>query len=379
MLILGAVAGAGIRYYVENRARTVANRLPQRLVDWEQARKMALRVSQWEQAPVRDRAVRREQYAALVKQSEPLIAEYLGVQLPHPIDRVYVFDRREWLEANFTSFEHIFRPIEEMYAENNDRRGPFAILMGDVNKQVIGAQIGVLLGFLARRVLGQYDLSLFSPEPTVQGALYFVEPNIARIQTGLGLNPDDFRLWIALHETTHVFEFEAYPWVREHFNHLVYQYFEQLNDQLGILGGNLGQVINRVLQNRDGSKHWIEMMLTPQQREIFDQLQALMSLVEGYGNHVMNAIGRELLPSFDRIEQRMEQRQRSRSLFDQVFFRVTGLDLKMAQYQQGEQFVNTIASSHGIAFAAQVWDRAENLPTMEEIRNPQRWIARMGG
>jgi coenzyme F420 biosynthesis associated uncharacterized protein len=121
------------------------------------------------------------------------------------------------------------------------------------------------------------------------------------------------------------------------------------------------------------------MMLTPQQREIFDQLQALMSLVEGYGNHVMNAIGRELLPSFDRIEQRMEQRQRSRSLFDQVFFRVTGLDLKMAQYQQGEQFVNTIASSHGIVFAAQVWDRAENLPTMEEIRNPQRWIARMGG
>jgi putative hydrolase len=104
-----------------------------------------------------------------------------------------------------------------------------------------------------------------------------------------------------------------------------------------------------------------------------------MSLVEGYGNHVMNAIGRQLLPSFDQIEQRMEQRQQNRSLIDQVIFRVTGLDLKMAQYQQGEEFVNSVVRSHGIAFAAKVWERPENLPTMEEIRNPQYWIARMGG
>jgi coenzyme F420 biosynthesis associated uncharacterized protein len=251
--------------------------------------------------------------------------------------------------------------------------------MGDINRQVLGAQLGVLLGFLARRVLGQYDLSLLSPEPMVQGALYFVEPNISHVQTHLGLSDNDFRLWIALHETTHVFEFEAYPWVREHFNSLVYQYFEQLNDQLTVMGGNIGQLITRILQNRGSNQHWIELMLTPQQRQIFEQLQALMSLVEGYGNHVMNAIGEQLLPSFPRIEQRMEQRRQNRSLFDQVFFRVTGMDLKMAQYQQGEQFVNTVVQSHGIDFAARVWERAENLPTMDEIRNPQHWIARMGG
>jgi coenzyme F420 biosynthesis associated uncharacterized protein len=378
-LVIGAVAGAGVRYYIETRARATERRGSKSLVDWDQARNMALRVSQWEQAPVHDRASRREQYAALVQQSEPLIAEYLGVQLPQPVSRIYVFDRREWLEANFVSFEHIFRPIEEIYERNRSSQGAFATVMGDINRQVLGAQLGVLLGFLARRVLGQYDLSLLSPEPMVQGALYFVEPNIGRVQTGLGLNDNDFRLWIALHETTHVFEFEAYPWVREHFNSLVYQYFEQLNDQLNVMGGNIGQLITRILQNRGSNQHWIELMLTPQQRQIFEQLQALMSLVEGYGNHVMNAIGEQLLPSFPNIEQRMEQRRQNRSLFDQVFFRVTGMDLKMAQYQQGEQFVNTVVQSHGIEFAARVWERAENLPTMDEIRNPQRWIARMGG
>jgi coenzyme F420 biosynthesis associated uncharacterized protein len=378
-MVLGVVAGAGVRYYIESRARSLESQRQHRLIDWDQARRAALRVSQWEQAPVRDRARRREQYAALVQRSEPLIADYLGVQLPYDISRIYVFDRREWLEANFTSFEHIFQPIEEIYHSNSQSRGALATLMGDFNGRVLGTQIGMLLGFLGRRVLGQYDLSLLSPEPVVEGALYFVEPNISRIQRQLGLNDEDFRLWIALHETTHVFEFEAYPWVRAHFNSLVRQYFEQLNDQLSLFGGNIGQLVGRVTQNMGSGRHWIELMLTPEQRHIFEQLQALMSLVEGYGNHVMNAIGRQLLPSFDQIERRMEQRQQNRSLIDQVIFRVTGMDLKMAQYQQGEEFVNSIVRSHGITFAAKVWERPENLPTMEEIRNPHYWVTRMGG
>lgn len=378
LLVLGVVAGVGVRYYIESRSRSRADQ-PLRLVDWEQARKVALRVSHWEQAPVVNRAERRAQYAELVARSEPLIADYLGVSLPQPINRVYVFDRREWLEANFASFEQLFQPIEELYARTHQDQGALAVLFGDMNRRLIGAQLGVLLGFLARRVLGQYDLSLLSPDPAVRGALYYIEPNIARVQTQLGLSDHDFRLWIALHETTHVFEFEAYPWVRDHFNGLVYQYFDQLDDQMALFGSGIGRLLTRIGQNWGSNQHWIELMLTPEQRAIFDQLQALMSLVEGYSNHIMNAIGRQLLPSFSLIEQRMEQRQRSRSLFDQVFFRVTGLDLKLAQYQQGEQFVNTVVAQHGIAFAARVWEQPENLPTMAEIRSPQQWIARMGG
>lgn len=377
LLLLGVVAGAGVRYYIENRARTTEPQRSLRLIDWEQARKVALRVSQWEQAPIRDRALRRAQYTRLVERSEPLIADYLGVNLPQPINRVFVFDRREWLEANFTSFEQLFKPIEEIYERNGGARGALALLLGDFNSRVIGVQIGVLLGFLGRRVLGQYDLSLLSPDPGARGALYYVEPNIARVQQQLGLNDEDFRLWIALHETTHAFEFEAYPWVRTHFNDLLRQYFDQLNEQLESLGSGLGQMLGRVAQNWGNGRHWIELMLTPQQRQLFDQLQALMSLVEGYSNHIMNAIGRQLLPSFEQIEQRVAQRQQTRTLVEQLFNRLTGMDLKLAQYQQGEAFVNAVVSARGITFASRVWERTENLPTLEEIRNPQHWIARM--
>jgi coenzyme F420 biosynthesis associated uncharacterized protein len=379
ILLLGVVAGYGVRYMASRAASRASERGPARLIDWEQARRFALRVSQWDQAGIPDRAGRRAQYTRLVEQSEPLIAEYLGVQLPQPINRVYVVDRREWLEANFTSFEVLFAPVEELYARVGARQSALAASLGQINGVLIGSQMGMLLGFLARRVLGQYDLSLLSPDPQVRGSLYFVEPNIARVQTQLGLSDEDFRLWIALHECTHVFEFEAYPWVRPYFNALLRQFLDQLSTQLETLGVGLPQLLGRLIGGRESGRHWIERMLTPEQQQIFDQLQALMSLVEGYSNHIMNAIGGRLLPSFEQIEQRIQQRQQNRPLIEELFNRITGMDLKLAQYQQGEAFVNAVAQARGVAFVNRVWDRHENLPTMAEIREPQKWIARMGG
>ncbi len=373
-LLLGAVAGAGIRYYVETRARHT--RTAPRLIDWQQAHHVALRMVQEDNAPALDRAYRTAQYTRLVEQSEPLIAAYMGVNLPAPISRVSVFDRREWLAANFASFEKLFAPIEDLYLSQVANTDGLTMLMRDANSRLMGAQVGFLLGFLGRRVLGQYDLSLLSPDPSVRGSLYFIEPNIARVQQGLGLNDEEFRLWIALHETTHVFEFEAYPWVREHFNGLVRQYFDELNQQITLLGG-VGRLLERLVKSINTGQHWIEIMLTPEQRRLFDQLQALMSVVEGYGNHVMNAIGKQLLPSFEQIERRMQERQQHRPILDQIVFRVTGMNLKLVQYQQGEAFVNAVVAQRGIAFAGKVWEQPENLPTLDEIRNPAQWITRM--
>lgn len=374
-LLLGVAAGFAARYYLETRARN-STCPASGLIDWEQARQAALRLSQWEQAPVDNRAFRREQYARMVALSEPLIADYLGVRLPEPVSRIFVFDRREWLEANIVSFSQLFRPIEEMYEKNGGGRGALGVLMNDVSSKLLGVQIGGLLGYLAQRVLGQYDLSLLSAEAT-GGSLYFVEPNIARVQQQLGLSDEDFRLWITLHEMTHAFEFEAYPWVRTYFRELLEQNFALVSGQMLSSGNSLIDMLMRLLQGIGSGQHWIETVLTPEQRAVFDRIQALMSLIEGYGNHVMNAVGRRLLPSFNQIEQQIAQRQRQRTMLDQMVFRLTGLDLKLAQYQQGEAFVNAVVAARGVQFASRVWERPENLPSMDEIRNPGQWIVRM--
>ncbi len=374
-LLIGMAAGLAARYYLDARARN-GQRAQTGMIDWEQARQAALRISQWEQAPVDDRAFRSEQYARMVALSEPLIADYLGVRLPAPVTRIHVFDRREWLEANIVSFGQLFRPIEEMYERNGGGRGALGMMMNEVSSKLLGVQIGGLLGYLAQRVLGQYDLSILSAEST-GGALYFVEPNIARVQYQLGLNDHDFRLWITLHEMTHAFEFEAYPWVRSYFRHLIEHNLTLVSEQMLTSGNNLFDTLMRILQGVGSGQHWLEAALSPEQRAIFDRIQALMSLIEGYGNHVMNAVGRRLLPSFSQIEQQIAQRQRQRTLLDQMVFRLTGLDLKLAQYQQGEAFVNAVVAARGIDFASRAWERPENLPSLHEIRHPEQWISRI--
>jgi hypothetical protein len=144
ILLLGVVAGYGARYVASRVSRGAAGG-PTRLIDWGQARTFALRVSQWEQANIADRAARRQQYTRLVERSEPLIAEYLGVPLPEPINRVYVVDRREWLEANFSSFAVIFAPVEELYQRLGARQSGLGAALGQINGRIIGAQMGILL------------------------------------------------------------------------------------------------------------------------------------------------------------------------------------------------------------------------------------------
>ncbi len=374
ILLMGAIAGLGASYVASRRRPE--HWTDSRLIDWDLVRRTSLNVSQNDQAPVRNRAVARERYSDMVRRSEPLIADYLGVDLPEPIQRIVVMDRKQWLDTNIDNFAKLFEFVEDLYQRSASQVTVGATLAAGINRRVMSVQTGVLLGVLARKVLGQYDLSLLAPEPT-GGALYFVEPNIEAVQRNLGLDSHDFRLWIALHETTHAYEFEAYPWVREHFNGLLRRFFDTVNEQLLNMNGGFGALLSRIIENMGQGQHWMEALQTPVQREIFNELQALMSLVEGYSNHIMNAIGQQILPNFDEIEQRVEQRKGSRSLAEQLFNRVTGMDLKLAQYQQGQHFVDTVVQQRGVAFATRVWQRAENLPTMDEIRNPERWIARM--
>jgi len=266
-----------------------------------------------------------------------------------------------------------------MNADRNGGTSVISVLWGGANRTVVSAELGLLLGYLARRVLGQYDMALLGREPMDAGKLYYVEPNIANVEKTLGLPADDFRMWLALHETTHAFEFEAHPWVREYFNSLLGEYMEFLKADAehlnrGVRG--LRVFIDRARNRDDREGSWLEAIMTPEQRALFQRMQALMCIVEGYSNHVMNAVGRDLLPNYERIARRFEARQRQRTASEQMFARLTGLNLKMEQYRLGEAFIDQIARERGHDVARRVWNGPEYLPTMEEIREPSLWLAR---
>jgi coenzyme F420 biosynthesis associated uncharacterized protein len=380
----GAMAGAALGVWAGKRVQEFAKKdRPEGMIDWNRAREIATRMNKGDALTATERARLDAYYGELVARCIPIVSGYTGTSLPHDTERTYAFDRVDWVNANLEGFKRMFEPLEGL---DDGRRGKrmLAKAWDGVNQTMLSYEIGMLLGYMARRVLGQYDLALLGREPvTSTGKLYYVEPNIRGVESKLGLPTEDFRMWLALHETTHAFEFEAHPWVRLHFNGLLDRYMSFLKQDAeflkqGVQG--LKVFAKRMQQGRndsEGTGSWLEMLMDDEQRQLFSEMQAMMCVIEGYSNHVMNAVGKDLLENYDMISRKFEERQKQRSQADQLFAKLTGLDVKMEQYRQGERFIDQIANERGHAFAHRVWDKPENLPTMEEIREPARWIARI--
>ena len=220
--------------------------------------------------------------------------------------------------------------------------------------------------------------TLLGREPVTEGRLYFVEPNIASLERHYRLPGEEFRAWIALHEVTHAFEFEGHPWAREYMNTLLTDYLRSLAEDLfgNRPGGALGTFAGRIKDNLSASGHMLELMMSPQQRAVFQQLQALMALMEGYSNHVMQRVGTVHLKDHEVLRSTFESRARNRGAGERLFIKLTGLDVKLEQYALGERFCQQVVDARGIEFLNRVWEGPQHLPTLEEITAPERWVAR---
>jgi coenzyme F420 biosynthesis associated uncharacterized protein len=372
---MGIVVGGLLAMGATVAQRELVRRAGSRLIDWEAVRGIARR--RLGAADVRltfdERAAAEAFYREALIRIEPIVAEEIGAQLPEALERPAVIDRREWIDLNLATFEVLFARVEHILQESaGSADTPGRALARILNRSLGNQQLGFLMAFLARKVLGQYDLSLLAAGPATRGRLHFVEPNIVGTASAMRLPLAEFRTFIALHEATHAFEFEAYPWLREHFSSLVAESVEQFAAESGGLGARLRQA----LAGR-GNGHWLERMMTPGQLATFRRTQALMSLLEGYSNHVMNAAGERILPGFSQLHDRFERRNDTRSAVERAIMRITGLDLKMEQYVAGERFVDAVLAQRGRAFLNRVWQGPQQLPSLEEIRQPDRWIGRI--
>lgn len=387
----GAFAGAAIGVWASRKIKTMGSQAPgpvtsleaptraEGMIDWSRALQIAVAMNRGDTLTATERQKLDLYYGGLVDRCIPIVTEYTGSELPSSQHRTFAFDRVDWIHANIEGFQRMFKPIEELdLPASNGKAGR---MMTNVNQSILSYEIGLLLGYLARRVLGQYDLALLGREPVETGGkLYYVEPNIRAVEAKLSLPKEDFRMWLALHETTHAFEFEGHPWVRVHFNSLLERYMAFMKQDAehlkqGIQG--LRMFADRVRSRGDANGSWIEALMNDDQRALFNEMQAMMCVVEGYSNHVMNAVGKTLLPEYDLISRKFEERQRQRTQSEQLFARLTGLNVKMEQYRQGERFIDDIVSLRTHDVARRVWDGPEFLPTMDEIRTPSLWLERI--
>ncbi|MET3806201.1 coenzyme F420 biosynthesis associated uncharacterized protein [Nakamurella sp. UYEF19] len=304
--------------------------------------------------------------------AELIVRDTTGLGHGLPVEKAFVVDRPHWIEATAQGMAELTAPLAAKLAGKLDQ-APRA-------KTAAGAQLGVVLSFLSSRVLGQYD-PLAPPGPdSVSGApgrLLLVAPNIIKVERELHADPVDFRMWVCLHESTHRLQFTAVPWLREHFRGLVAEFGEAADTDASEL---LGRIVKAVKGGRGsaGGSSWIETVQTPEQRLIFDKLMALMTLLEGHADHVMDAVGPTVIPSVGEIRKSFTlRRKKGRGPFDRILRSLLGMDMKMAQYVKGAAFVSAVVDEVGMDAFNTIWTSPETLPTRAETTDPKGWIDRV--
>ena len=369
--LVGAVAGVA-----QNAFRRQARR---EMIDWDRVYQIGSLLSGSGLAGHMTRAQREEREAhfrAIVERVAPGMLDYLGSGSNAAFafsTRVEALDRAGWIEANIGSFGTVFEPVEEVLRARMGNR-----LSSPMNQQSSSIILGVLLGYLSRRVLGQYDPALLGKEAVTGGRLYLVAPNLEQARRQMGLPKDQFETWVVFHELTHSWQFEAHPWLREFMNQRVRELLVSASGKLAqIDAGELLRLAMRGELDIRQPQHLLIGLMTPEQRRIFDQLQGLMSLLEGFSNHVMDALGPGVLPDYGLIAEQFEARQQRKGQAEKLFIKMTGLEMKLEQYRIGERFVDQVVREKGIAFMNRAWERAENLPSLREIHQPDDWISRL--
>lgn len=298
-----------------------------------------------------------------------LVTAETGLALPGDPDVILV-SRREWVERNIASFRHILAPAERVLAESDD-------VSATVGRRLVAAETGALLGFLSRRVLGQYELVL--PTGDDGDSIAFVGSNILAMERAHQLRPSEFRMWIALHESAHRAQFVGVPWMRQHFLSLVERMVAAAQPTRLARARSL---LRRAADARRGRATFLDekgllgLFASPEQSEVLDEIQGLMCLLEGHGHVVMDRIGARLLPSQERMAALLKARRSDPRTA--AFLRLTGLEMKVRQYELGERFVLAVEREAGWGMLDRAWDSPTNLPTAPEIEDPARWLARVG-
>lgn len=320
-----------------------------------------------------------------VRVAELQVGRFTGLAGPVDVAQVRAVRRAVWVNANTESLKALLEPAARRLTDAIERSAgeqmpaeaaPMAGFLRQLSPMLLGAQVGQVLGTLAQRVLGQYDIAVPRSGP---GQLLFVVPNLATFERDWSLDPREFRTFVALHEVTHRFEF-AQGWVRDRFQALLDDYLSTLTLDIEALQSRFASVdpsdpdaLARFADEDDGGLFWAD--LDDEQRLKLGRIQAFMAAAEGYGDHVMQALGSEVLGTYPMIAEAMK-RYREGEHGDPVFERLLGVDMKREQYRTGRAFCEIVVDQTDEATLARMWDAPESMPSLPELDEPRLWLAR---
>ncbi|MFL5907999.1 MAG: zinc-dependent metalloprotease [Solirubrobacterales bacterium] len=348
--------------------------MPEGVVDWGLAERvagvLASSGSSWSGSE--------EQLRAESDSAAQLVRDYTGLKPKGPMPSAELVDRSEWARVNLESFRGLSAKVEEHLGERMKGSSRAGALQRTIVGAATGAEVGLAVGYLSQRVIGQYDVALIGPARAPR--LLFVGPNLSSARARLNVDRDLFLRWIALHETTHAVHFASVPWLRDHIGGIAEELFEKatLEVKLGELLGKLARLNPRELIRSVTNGELATLLWTEPQRQLVERLTAVMTLVEGYAEHVMDAVGDQLDPGFADLRRALDRDRERRGLLDSIVSKVLGLDMKLAQYRRGKAFADEVVRAHGIRTLNRAWSGPDALPRADELDDPADWVERVG-
>jgi coenzyme F420 biosynthesis associated uncharacterized protein len=314
----------------------------------------------------------------LAEESERRVSAYTGLVPARPLPDPEGIGRREWIASNVTSMRALLDPV---LARAGEGLGPLRPAIQIAVGFALSTEVGVVLGYLAQRVLGQYELVLLDEAVEDRPPrLLFVLPNLGQAVEAFGAEEHEFVTWVTLHEVTHAVQFAGVPWLHAHVAGLVRELLQQAElrleapRRLKLPSGDEIRRVGRALRSGD----LISILTNKAERESLDRVQAVMAVIEGHAEHVMDAVAPDLLPSLPQLRSALDRRRRSQSGLSRLLARLLGLELKLKQYERGKYFCDAIVAAQGLGALRHVFSDAQALPTLAELDDPAAWLLRTG-
>jgi coenzyme F420 biosynthesis associated uncharacterized protein len=343
-------------------------------IDWDRAERVAIGIAA-RRRPLPSGSPAAEPELAATAVIEDAIEQVTGLRPPYGPAAVQFVDRPAWIRANIESFRTLLTPLFERWS---DKSAGGTGAAANIARQVAGAEVGAMLGWMSTRVLGQYDI-LVGRQPS-DDAVYLVAPNLSDIEQRYGFDPSEFRTWVLLHELTHRAQFTGVPWMRDHFTELIDTSLSFADpDPTALVTALRDALRNRrdaAAQVRDGGV--LGLVASAEQREVMARIGGLMSLLEGHGDITMTRAAGPLVPNAERFERILRERRRNTNPLSRTVMRLTGVEAKLNQYAAGVRFITAIEAEAGERAVDRCWQSPDQLPTLEEVRLPAMWLARTG-
>jgi coenzyme F420 biosynthesis associated uncharacterized protein len=344
------------------------------VIDWILAEKIAGYVAGTGDAPAPKADLR-----ALAAESERRVTAYTGIEPAGPIPPPEGIERREWVQTNIKAMRQLLDPVLDR--ASGSLSGPLKPAMQIALGFVVTTEVAVVLGYLAQRVLGQYELVLLDESTeTTPPRLLFVLPNLGQAVRSFEAQEDEFMTWVALHEVTHAVQFTGVPWLHGYVAGLVRELLgtaELRMDSKRKFSLPTSTEIKRVVAAlRRGDL--VSIFTSKAERETFDRVQAVMAVIEGHAEHVMDAVAPDLLPSLPQLRAALDRRRKTQSGLSRLFAKLLGLELKLRQYEQGKAFCDAVVDRVGTSGLQHVFSGPEALPTLQELQDAPAWLRRVG-